>query len=485
MVLSSSEEILSAFMFFYHKDPAALIDWTLGQQAFNSCMILLFDAIESRRVTFGIRKVEQAFVVFKELDDNDVHKLAGLAVEKISQALVELHKIVAPQPTFRSMATHDQQRSFDENREADKSEAPHGLQSVDTVMGNTGMSLLEDPGLQAFVQEAFNPLAWSMPDHQNRNSGRTENLFPQDVKFMNKTGPEISSNDLYDFRSAGGMQDTRTSKTTRSTPSRYATSAEDDLQLHSHTTPAPHTGLESPLHRDLQTVPKSIRQGLAAARQPPADLRHQQIAQNYQAISTLEPMDNDNWAFGSGLSMSDRVYQPQDDQTVSQHPHFISHASRHNSCPSIPRIPVDPPLLRPTYSSPSTINRHNMMQSTHETPLRAHVPATTTVNLAVTQAYVSNLPTSAIDHDLYSSSTGRIAVSMSNIPEAGSDVAAIASGPRVDSVFPTLQAYRGEQGAAYSFPTQFPHETPSTITPLAEEMSLNEWRRYVGSSGTQ
>jgi len=36
------------------------------------------------------------------------------------------------------------------------------LGSVDTVMSNTGMLLLEDPGLQSFVPESFRPLGWGM-----------------------------------------------------------------------------------------------------------------------------------------------------------------------------------------------------------------------------------------------------------------------------------------------------------------------------------
>jgi hypothetical protein len=31
LVLASSEALLSAFIFFYHRDPAALIDWTIAQ----------------------------------------------------------------------------------------------------------------------------------------------------------------------------------------------------------------------------------------------------------------------------------------------------------------------------------------------------------------------------------------------------------------------------------------------------------------------
>jgi hypothetical protein len=43
-----------------------------------------------------------------------------------------------------------------------KSEAMQKEGVHDTVMGNTGMLLLEDPGLQAFVPQAFAPLTWAL-----------------------------------------------------------------------------------------------------------------------------------------------------------------------------------------------------------------------------------------------------------------------------------------------------------------------------------
>ncbi|KAF2027732.1 hypothetical protein EK21DRAFT_71311, partial [Setomelanomma holmii] len=81
LVLASSEEVVDAFLFLEEKVPAALISWTMGQQVFNSCMMIFLDAIEQRTLSSRSKKAEKAFVIFQEL--GHVHKLAGLAVERM------------------------------------------------------------------------------------------------------------------------------------------------------------------------------------------------------------------------------------------------------------------------------------------------------------------------------------------------------------------------------------------------------------------
>jgi hypothetical protein len=158
LVLASSEALLSAFMFFYHKDPAALIDWTIAQQAFNSCLILLLDAIECRMITIGAFKAEQAFVVFQDLRENNVHRLAGLAVEKISSCLQELRRIVT-----RPSGAQPQGQGQAAMQGVGQSEETRASCTTDTVMGYTGMFLLEDPGQQIVANEDFAPMARVIP----------------------------------------------------------------------------------------------------------------------------------------------------------------------------------------------------------------------------------------------------------------------------------------------------------------------------------
>ncbi|OCL14757.1 hypothetical protein AOQ84DRAFT_371003, partial [Glonium stellatum] len=149
LVISSSNALLSAFLFFYHHVPAALICWTMGQQAFNSCMILLLDALETGNVEH-IPRVQRAYAVFVELERKGVHKLAGLAVGRVSWGLALLRR-------------REKEAAEGEASMAGMGVGATGMDGpMDTVMGNTGMLLLEDPGLQSFKPESFAPLGWDM-----------------------------------------------------------------------------------------------------------------------------------------------------------------------------------------------------------------------------------------------------------------------------------------------------------------------------------
>lgn len=113
-------------------------------------MILLLDALETGNLA-NIPCVERAYAVFVELERKGVHKLAGLAVGYVSRALALLR------------------RREKEAAEGEASMAGMGVggatgieRPMDTVMGNTGMLLLEDPGLQSFKPEPFAPPSWDM-----------------------------------------------------------------------------------------------------------------------------------------------------------------------------------------------------------------------------------------------------------------------------------------------------------------------------------
>jgi hypothetical protein len=167
LVLSSSQDLLTAFLFFHFRVPAAQITWSMGQQAFNSCMILLLDAMETGELS-RIEKVEKAYVVFQQLEKNGVHELASMAVERVSWGLAELGRMKRAPDTHVRMHPPILSRGGVsgcdiEMQDRNGSEARQGSGVLhDTVMGNTGMLLLEDPGLQSFVPEAFAPLTWSV-----------------------------------------------------------------------------------------------------------------------------------------------------------------------------------------------------------------------------------------------------------------------------------------------------------------------------------
>ncbi|KAF7573120.1 hypothetical protein PtrM4_080250 [Pyrenophora tritici-repentis] len=134
----------------------------VGQQAFNSCMILLLDAIERRTITFGSSKAEEALHVFRILKDNNVHKFAGCAVDRIEKGLKELHDTVTKTNNDDHHAKFQQGNNIIFSGAA-QNKAESGSGGVETVMGRTGMLLIEGAGLQAFVKEEFSPTIWGPP----------------------------------------------------------------------------------------------------------------------------------------------------------------------------------------------------------------------------------------------------------------------------------------------------------------------------------
>lgn len=162
LVINSSIAILQAFMFFYFRNERVLICWTMGQQAFNACMILIIDAWETENEQ-NDWLIGQVFTVFRHLELNGVHTLANIAVQRISDGIDRLGQ------------RHDkrEQHATSSRRSSTKQSTQRSLAldtasmsdwSGDTVMGNTGMYLLEDPGLQSFVPSSFQPLRWNMVD---------------------------------------------------------------------------------------------------------------------------------------------------------------------------------------------------------------------------------------------------------------------------------------------------------------------------------
>lgn len=161
LVINSSIHILQTFMFFRHRNAGVLMCWSIGQQAFNACMIILLDAWETESGKNNQWLVEQAFGVFQELNGNGVHRLAELAVQRISAALSSLRQ--RQQGKDDKMAVR--RRASEQSQEQLRLDTASMTDwAGDTVMGNTGMFLLEDPGLQSYHPQAnlFRPLGWNM-----------------------------------------------------------------------------------------------------------------------------------------------------------------------------------------------------------------------------------------------------------------------------------------------------------------------------------
>jgi hypothetical protein len=477
-VLSSSEDVLSAFMFFYYKQPAALIDWTLGQQAFNSCMILLFAAIEIGEVTRGAMKVERAFVVFKELQDNEVHKLATLAVERISWGLTELHKI-----DFRARTSGVTARGHqrgDSAMQGRQSEATHGSSASDTVMGNTGMSLLEDPGLQAFVHEAFTPIRWAAPAPSTAFTRDQEHNLPHGARERGPFRTEIPRRDFQHVRSAVEMQGTRKSPTIGSAPTRYATPLDDDPRPHGFTAPTSPTTL---------VIPHLTRPSLSSRVQHEAQLfeEHQDWSPPHslhdQAPTTAsQPRKNRDRHQDADLRAPGRLQQYQGVHLTSAAPHQAPNVqSRHNSCPSLPQYTSDPPLLRPTHSSPSNVTRLTAMQSVGNVPSEVRLPASIAEEASFhTLLDIAPHPTATIGNPRVHPSFA--ARSLTGIPEVAPSFASISNHDQSHSGLPQDMLQR-HQSTGHGLSDHYPNAPPSTMTHSTEDARLDEWRRYVGSSG--
>lgn len=196
LVLNSSFHLLQAFMFFWYRRPAVLISWTMGQQAFNACMILILDALETE-MTRSIWLVEHAYVVFTELQNKGVHNLATLAVRRISDGLAMLGQ----RQQQREQASLPKRQPGHQNQPTLQIDTASMTDfSGDTVMGNTGMFLLEDPGLQSHVASSFQPLGWNIAGgsaHPSSSSNPTTPNIPSPVVPISQVAaapfPAISS----------------------------------------------------------------------------------------------------------------------------------------------------------------------------------------------------------------------------------------------------------------------------------------------------
>jgi len=127
-VLESSRTILTAFDFFRTRLRAGMMCWSMGQMAFNASMILTLSMLETGE-TQDLLAVQHAYSTFLEMNKLGIHKLAGAAVERLGILMKEFQ-------------TEDS--------------------ANETVMGQHGMILLEDPGLQCSLPESFAPLRFQM-----------------------------------------------------------------------------------------------------------------------------------------------------------------------------------------------------------------------------------------------------------------------------------------------------------------------------------
>lgn len=299
-------------------------------------MILLLDALETGNLKH-IRHVEQAYVVFKELQDNGLHKLAELAVEKLSWGLdrlrLHLETIRAPHPPNYLAAPI-----------LDKAD-PHHLAPCfhDTVMGNTGMLLLEDPGLQSHTSEHFSPLTWVLTGAESEASISSHSRDEQEQRYYGKTsilngvtlqGSIKSALALKELQDTAGSPQDPMSGSNRASRSKTM-----DQSQHCATRLGP---------------PMSLAESINRAQHPRQDPSPHLQNRNVRRVtppSTITQNDSSQLRLRGGGEI----------RTPKQHASSVSKNRqqqmsvaqlRHNSCPVLHPFATTPPLLRSTHSSP-------------------------------------------------------------------------------------------------------------------------------------
>ena len=432
-------------MFFYTRAPASLVSWTISQQAFNSSMILLLDALETGNLSH-VRKVEQAYVVFRELQDNGVHKLAGLVVEKLSWGLDQLRKNMGGIDTHQS-PDHIEPASAAQD-EAD------GVTRVfhDTVMGNTGMFLPEEPGLQSYTPERFAPFTWAVTGSES--GAMTSNQLKQEQELQ----PYGNVSSLAHMRLESSSKIVSILKEMQGSAGSHQRSASGQ-----HCAPPSQelskprscvTGLASPMSL-VEPVLRQDHRDKAIV----TEHRHSQQKQSPHSQHPNSRRITPPTAFTSDLRLefaterSGGIQPPEPwAQPASTPKQYQMSAAqlRHNSCPALHQLATTPPLLRPTHSSPLA----NRAQS----------------------------PVSNERHDVHTQWSANPAAPMLGSPEPGMVIS-----PMSDQGH-SIPAFRHESAQQQQMAYQYSFSNPTTTTRVdqiaetnMEQMTVDQWKRWVGS----
>lgn len=440
----------------------------MGQQAFNACMILLLDAIELRQITPGAYIAEKAYVVFQGLQN--VHKLATLAMERISWGLKELRDVTQAQtqpPPTR------QDRDGDAKMQGTGSEATQALRAEyeNTVMNATGMLLLEDPGLQGFVPEAFAPISWNLSEFEaGIPQLKVERNPPQDqlVHQAQRQTSRGSDEDIHDVRSAGALQGQRRSTAMRSAHTSYATSSLDDPQPPSVTAPDSRTRLAKPMqqHHHVHATATATNPNFHYG--PPPHLRHAQ----------LRDVSRDNHEFRPASSVSDKTPLHHPVTFPDQHPNLLAQL-RHNSCPSISVAPDPGSMLSNfSYSSSSSPEAEDSKDMKLDPP-GSYIAAGQATYASLLDSVLA--PTSAENSQNFHPSwadrlSGQVEVS------TASSLDYLPTAP-IGQALPTMfQPVDQRPQQIYPLIPQASGDAAYAVNPVTENVTLDEWRRWLGAS---
>jgi hypothetical protein len=444
-VLASAAGVLTAFLYFYTRSPASLVSWTISQQAFNSSMLLLLDALETGN--FGhVRKIEHAYIVFRELQDNGVHTLAPLAVEKLSWGLDQLRKTVVEEGTQRPLEKTDTtSTAFNEIPRVGKG-------SGDTVMGNTGMMLLEEQGLQSYTTECFTPFTYAETEAASEAAIPSQSKQEQDPKFYGS------------FNSMAGMKLDRSITTVpvskelqggaesppRSASRRYcAPPSHEHFQPHSSATgPASPRSLAAPVPQQNRNEATIVSDHHRQQRRQSPHSRHPKSRRTTPLLVNPHDQRPDSGTGGSGsAAITQAWYQlastPENDQSPAAQ-------CRHNSCPALHEFATTPPLLRPTYSSPLANNSHSPVRDER--------------------------------YDMHIQWSANPAAPMLDSSDPGMVISPVTKQGHVGPDFCHRGAQQQHSMYHYPFPNHSLITSAAENTAMnAEQMTVEQWKRWVGS----
>ncbi|KAF2110985.1 fungal-specific transcription factor domain-containing protein [Lophiotrema nucula] len=448
LVLSSAQDLLTAFLFFYHRLPPALICWTLGQQSFNACMILILDALETRNLD-RIDKVERAYVVFVELQKKGVHKLAELAVERISLGLSTLANMTMPERPSSGRDSRARRRGNHGHdidwRRIDVSEAKQGEEVLhDTVMGNTGMLLLEDPGLQSFVPEAFVPFKWVMAGGTEENAGSVR--FNEQEQGQHKQG-EITQQEVTHLETLN--EEIRESQTSRFS---------EELQGVQGSAPG-----SAPLRYATFDAAPTHGQGQPQGPTPPTSLSSMTLAQQHHSQLQGAPLAIDNHS---------------------------SHHYRHNSYPSLQHSTPTPLFPLPPHKSPQ--GQQRFPNPAHEDQPTFVPHFASRAGWTSSQPPLQNLPEftaqpfhQAGNPSVHPSWAARPAAPLSSVSEPVLTFSHVSSRGQAIPAFPQATLEQ-ETSAAYQYPLYEMKPGEAALAGTAEgQMDIDRWRNidWLGTSG--
>ncbi|KZM25767.1 DNA binding [Ascochyta rabiei] len=351
LFLFSVREQNAKFAALTHCINTGPIAWAVsGTSILRSSMILLLDALETGNLTH-MRKVEQAYIVFRELQDNDVHQLAGLAVEKLSWGLDQLRKNIEATGTRHSPEKIDSACAAQD--EADRVTGT----LHDTVMGNANMLLLEETGLQSYAHEHFAPFACVTTG--SGSEATTPDQLKQEL--------ELQLHDKVDRLAYTKLESSDRNAPISNEPHSTLGSSQGS-PFGRYCVPSSHEYYQLPSCDNSPTSPRTLaappsqhsrNDGVLSAKRRPSK---QTRAPHSEHLESPRIATSNDGRPEHGTDTEDNVEPPErwTQPTLSPKQYQMSAAQlRHNSCPSVHQPATTPPLLRPTYSSPLVNKNHS------------------------------------------------------------------------------------------------------------------------------